>query len=246
MATVSRRAGDDLSAVLARSDVDAVVVCTENADHPKTVRLALEAGKHVAVEFPLAPDASTTRSLYALAASQGRVLHTELIGQLTGSFRALRTVADRAVGLEIAFEGGLYRWVAEEAAAGRHAVLATGRLHAAWSLAGPLTLESASLDADTDGYRLEVQARGRFPVVLIEDRRIGARRGSRMVLLGSDGPLRPEPLPSEPLFRADLDCFLGRIRGEREGYVSDRQVVEIAVFADAIQARCLGQTAGNP
>ncbi|MGB8382414.1 MAG: Gfo/Idh/MocA family oxidoreductase [Dermatophilaceae bacterium] len=42
-----------LEEVLARSDVDGVVVCTPSGMHAATAVAALEAGKHVLVEKPL-------------------------------------------------------------------------------------------------------------------------------------------------------------------------------------------------
>ena len=41
---------DDLDAVLARADVDAIVLCTPNALHAEHAIRALAAGKHVLVE----------------------------------------------------------------------------------------------------------------------------------------------------------------------------------------------------
>ena len=56
-------------------DVDAVLVCTPNADHYLYARAALEAGKHVLVETPLSLDYAHARELADLAARKGRVLH---------------------------------------------------------------------------------------------------------------------------------------------------------------------------
>ena len=236
VATVSRRQGGDLGAVLARDDVQGIIVCTENSDHPTAIRAALNAGKHVAVEFPLAPDGQTCRELFALAAAQDRVLHTELIGQLTGGFQSLRTASDQATGVDCSFSGGLYRWVADEAAAGHHAVLATARLHAAWALAGPLTLDAVNLQDDgPEGYILDVRAHGRIPVRIVEERRPGTRRSSSITLRGD--PVLPTPPPTPPLFRADLDVFLERIRGG-SGYVDDATVIAVADLADRIDRRC--------
>ena len=41
--------------LVAREDVDAVVICTHNESHGPMALAALEAGKHVLLEYPLAP-----------------------------------------------------------------------------------------------------------------------------------------------------------------------------------------------
>ena len=56
-------------------DVDAVFVCTPNADHFDHARVALQAGKHVFVETPLSLSFVQACELADLASGQGRVLH---------------------------------------------------------------------------------------------------------------------------------------------------------------------------
>jgi predicted dehydrogenase len=67
------RVTDDVEAVL-RSDVDAIAVATPIRTHYKLARAALEAGKHVFVEKPLAATAAEAEELYALSERVGRVL----------------------------------------------------------------------------------------------------------------------------------------------------------------------------
>jgi biliverdin reductase len=57
-----------------RPDVDAVVVATHNDSHAAIARAALEAGKHVFVEYPLAMNVEDADALLALAGSSGRVV----------------------------------------------------------------------------------------------------------------------------------------------------------------------------
>ena len=56
--------------------VDAVVVCVPNDAHATLARAALEAGKHVLVEYPLAPGLAEAQSLAAAARESGCVLMT--------------------------------------------------------------------------------------------------------------------------------------------------------------------------
>ena len=65
-------AGDDLARVL--DSVDVVHVCTPTASHVALVNLALDAGRHVLVEKPLAATADETRRLLTLAAERGTLL----------------------------------------------------------------------------------------------------------------------------------------------------------------------------
>lgn len=66
----------DGDALIARADVDAVVVATPTATHHRLARAALAAGKHVFVEKPLTRTVADGEELVALAARQQRVLLT--------------------------------------------------------------------------------------------------------------------------------------------------------------------------
>lgn len=70
--------------------LDLIVICTVNRDHGAIARAALEAGKHVVVEYPLALDVSEAESLIALAKAQNRLLHVEHIELLGGVHQALK------------------------------------------------------------------------------------------------------------------------------------------------------------
>jgi predicted dehydrogenase len=61
------RLGKDLHEALSADDVDAVVLATPAKDHAEQARLALQAGKHVLVEKPLALNAADAQSVVALA-----------------------------------------------------------------------------------------------------------------------------------------------------------------------------------
>lgn len=64
----------DYRALLARDDVDAVVVATPTNTHAEVVRASLEAGKHVLCEKPLTNLSATSWELARLAEQRGRVL----------------------------------------------------------------------------------------------------------------------------------------------------------------------------
>lgn len=239
----AERGTTSLGALCADATVDGVIVCSENAHHYPAAKQCLEAGKHVIVEFPLAASAAEARALYALAAAQGRVLHCELIGQLTARHRATRRyVASVEVErLHTAFTARLYRWVADEAAAGRVGQLAIARLHAFTDWFGPLTLVGAEYARDDDGYRLSVELDAGGVALRLDERRGPAlSRGSKTEgrLVGG-APFAP-PAVDEPgdLFGQDLDAALRRIASaDAEGaYVADETVVEVLALAEEISA----------
>lgn len=69
----------DVGQVLAAADVDAVVLATPAKDHAEQARLALNAGKHVLVEKPLALDSADARAVVAAAETHKRTL---MVGHL--------------------------------------------------------------------------------------------------------------------------------------------------------------------
>jgi predicted dehydrogenase len=74
----ARMAGD-LAQALAATDVDAVVLATPAKDHAEQARLALNAGKHVLVEKPLALDSADARAVLSAAETHKRTL---MVGHL--------------------------------------------------------------------------------------------------------------------------------------------------------------------
>ena len=70
--------------------LDLVMIATVNRDHGAIVRAALEAGKHVIVEYPLALDVAEAVELIALSKSQDKLLHVEHIELLGNMHQALK------------------------------------------------------------------------------------------------------------------------------------------------------------
>ena len=68
--------------LIGRRDVDAIVVCTNNDSHVSIARAALEAGKPVFLEYPVARHVDEGEALAALARETGtvlRVAHPEVV-----------------------------------------------------------------------------------------------------------------------------------------------------------------------
>ena len=92
-----------LPEVLARDDVDAVAVATPAATHAAIVTAALEAGKHVVVEKPIADGGQAGRAMVALAAERGLTLMVDHTFCYTAPVLKIRElIADGSLG-EIQF-----------------------------------------------------------------------------------------------------------------------------------------------
>jgi len=65
---------DSLPAMLAGADLDAVVIATPHTEHTAHIAQALEAGKHVLCEKPMATTAAAARAAIELAAGRGLTL----------------------------------------------------------------------------------------------------------------------------------------------------------------------------
>jgi len=115
---------------------DAVAIASPNELHPAQVRATLQKGRHVVVEYPLAPTEALAASLFALARERGRILHVEHIELLGGAARILagnvRAIAVKRA--RITFEGR----GPEDVPGGDLASLNVARIHRLVHVTGPL------------------------------------------------------------------------------------------------------------
>jgi biliverdin reductase len=81
---------DSWQQLVEHPDVDLVIIATINRDHGAIAQAALNADKHVVVEYPLSLDPSEAETLIALAQAKGKLLHVEHIELLGGLHQALR------------------------------------------------------------------------------------------------------------------------------------------------------------
>jgi biliverdin reductase len=241
-ALVSRTRPDavTLTRALANPSVDALCVCTPNTLHADTVRAALDAGKHVNVEFPLAQSADEARALFALSRARGRVLHEEHIELLSPSQAWLRAALRELGALRrgtLEFRADASGWIAEPALAGTPALCALARLHRAVDLFGEAEVQSAALEVG-DGWRLDVELgfSGGGSLRLSETRTPGGARGAVWSLECEGGTLESPPAePAGALFARDLDAFLDRIERGAAPYVSDARCLHALELVGAIE-----------
>jgi scyllo-inositol 2-dehydrogenase (NADP+) len=93
-------------------DHDLVIVCTPNVHHVPLATAALEAGRAVVVDKPLAASAADGRALADLADRRGLLLTAFQNRRWDGDFLAIRGLLDRQeLGRVIRFESRFERWV---------------------------------------------------------------------------------------------------------------------------------------
>ena len=108
----------DYQELLARDDLDLVSVCTPNALHAPIAIAALEGGRHVICEKPLARTAAEAEAMVAAARASDRVLHTVFNHRARGDVLVLKRHID---------EGGLGRiYRAKASWMRRHGIPALG------------------------------------------------------------------------------------------------------------------------
>ena len=71
-------------------EIDLVIVCTINRDHGAIAHTALQAEKHVVVEYPLALSYREAREIVELAQNQSKLLHIEHMELIGGLHLAIK------------------------------------------------------------------------------------------------------------------------------------------------------------
>ena len=87
----------DMAALLARPEVEAVVIASPNDLHAAQACAALEAGKHVLVEKPMALDVASAERVERVAAQGDRVLAVGLEMRVFTLFERVKTLLDEGV-----------------------------------------------------------------------------------------------------------------------------------------------------
>ncbi len=105
---------DSLGDLLAAPDIDVVHICTPNTTHAEIARAALEAGKHVICEKPLATSATDAAALVELAAELGLVAAVPFVYRFHPMAREARArVARGETGRLLSVQGAyLQDWLA--------------------------------------------------------------------------------------------------------------------------------------
>jgi len=153
-----------VDALLARPDVEVVVVVTPNRSHAPIATQALGAARHVIVDKPIAMSVPEAERLIDAADRAGRLLSVYQNRRWDGDFQTVRSVIDSgALGaidsLEARFErwavvGPEWRETAEEAG-GPHRDLGAHLVDQSLVLFGEATRVFAQMDSRRPGSRVE-------------------------------------------------------------------------------------------
>jgi predicted dehydrogenase len=235
-AIVSRRPLPEaigLDQALGRPDIDAFAISTENSDHERSVRAALERGKHVLCDYPLAFTATAALELFDLARARQRILHVEQIALLTGAHREARNLlGELGVLIEgsFTFTGGWSAAEADRSRSGPFPILVESRMMQLWDLFGPARAESVRWHADEDGALFEADlAFDRGGRVRFTERRAPGlpRRRSLEARCEKGAFTWPEEALPGGLFAEDLAIFRELVLRFREDYCRERELLAV-------------------
>ncbi len=94
----------DYDAMLADPDLEAVIIATSDAFHVPAARRALEAGKHVLCEKPLALSVEDAESLRGVAAATGTILQVGHMKRFDAGLQAAKAFIDGPMGQMVALK----------------------------------------------------------------------------------------------------------------------------------------------
>ena len=150
--------------LLARSDVEVVVVASPNRTHVPVGIRALATGRHVIVDKPIAMDIAEAESLIEAGGRAGRVLAVFQNRRWDGDFLTVRDLIDRGeLGTIDSIETRFERWApvgeewreSAEEAGGPHRDLGAHLVDQLLQLFGPAERVFAEIDRRRPGTRVE-------------------------------------------------------------------------------------------
>ncbi|MFT3790414.1 MAG: oxidoreductase [Rudaea sp.] len=131
----------DAATLIARDDIDLVVIATPNDTHAPLARAALHAGKHVVVDKPFALDPDEARGVIASARENDRLLSVFHNRRWDSDFLGVKqAIADGLLGRVVHFESHIDRFRPEVRARWREGA---GRGAGLWFDLGPHLIDQA-------------------------------------------------------------------------------------------------------
>jgi len=131
----------DAHALIARDDIDLVVIASPNDTHAPLARAALRAGKHVVVDKPFALDVDEARDLIVTARENDRLLSVFHNRRWDSDFIGVKkAIADDLIGRVVHFESHIDRFRPEVRARWREGA---GRGAGLWFDLGPHLIDQA-------------------------------------------------------------------------------------------------------
>ncbi|XP_006124170.1 biliverdin reductase A isoform X1 [Pelodiscus sinensis] len=235
-----------LQDALENKEIHAAIISTDNKSHEENVRMFLEAGKHVLVEYPMALSASRARELCEMAEQKGKILHVEHIELLTEEYKQLKkeVAGKELVKGTLHFTGGAL----DEERSGFPSFCGIARLTWLVDLFGDLTVTSATREEQKEKsysrMTAHFQTTHKKPLTWIEERGPGLRRDKKINFCFKSGCL--ENLPEAPrsavgLFMQDQNLFAKKLLGQvsREELAAEKwRILRCLDLAEEIQQHC--------
>ncbi|KAM9165704.1 biliverdin reductase A isoform 1-T1 [Pangshura tecta] len=235
-----------LKDALGSEEIQAAIISTDNKSHEENVRMFLEAGKHVLVEYPMVLSASTARELWDMAEQKGKILHVEHIELLTEEYKQLKkeVAGKELVKGTLHFTGGAL----DEERSGFPAFSGIARLTWLVDLFGDLTVTSATREEQKEKsysrMTAHFQTASKKPLTWIEERGPGLRRDKKINFCFKSGCL--ENLPEAPrsavgLFMQDQNLFAKKLLGQvsREELAAEKwRILRCLDLAEEIRQHC--------
>ncbi|PSN17473.1 glycosyl transferase family 2 [filamentous cyanobacterium CCP5] len=132
-------------AIVEHPDIDLVIITHVNSEHGDVAAAALQAGKHVVVEYPLSLDVAQAKRLVTFAQERQLLLHVEHIELLGGLHRTAQAHLDRIgrphyvrYSTVSPKQPAPEKWTYEPALFGFSLVGALSRVHRLTNLLGPM------------------------------------------------------------------------------------------------------------
>uniref|UniRef100_A0A8C8SUD2 Biliverdin reductase A n=1 Tax=Pelusios castaneus TaxID=367368 RepID=A0A8C8SUD2_9SAUR len=227
-------------------EIHVAIISTDNRSHEENVRMFLEAGKHVLVEYPMALSASAAHELWEMAEQKGKILHVEHIELLTEEYKQLKkeVAGKELVRGTLHFTGGAL----DEERSGFPAFSGIARLTWLVDLFGDLTVNSATREEQKEKSYSRMTAHfltaNNKPLTWIEERGPGLRRDKKINFCFKSGCL--ENLPEAPgspvgLFMQDQNLFAKKLLGQvsREELAAEKwRILRCLDLAEEIQQLC--------
>jgi len=221
-----------LENVLDDESINAVIISTENARHEAIARQALNAKKHVLVDYPLSLNATAAKELHVLAHKNGVVLYEEDIALLTEQHVALmHAVKDKPAVTEVSvtMHGGINAWIGDFESSGTPFVSGINLLHTLVEYFGDLQPYQCSITRSEDSYCAKglLMTKDKRLVNLVIDRAKGMKREKKFKFSFTDGSVLDHTMKLEApreafegqptgLFMRDLLQFVNTVEGKRD------------------------------
>lgn len=250
---VSRRTLDipdtdqlNMEDVLSRSDIDVLIICTENNTHESIIRQGLENNKHVLVEYPLALSSSVAKELYQIAENKGLILHQENIA-LLNSFKDELAAAGRWIKADINLMTGFHSKVCDPIATEKPFIANVSLIETVYHLCGNVKVIGGEYVSSDSGFqavaKLQTEDDREVSVTLSRYKDNQTRKKSVKFMLEDGNELsyvlsRPKSDNSGKLpvglFMQDFLIFIRKVHNKKNCEIDKRRTLRSIEIAEEI------------